>query len=141
MATTSGYEFFEHTADTGIRASGRTLGELFANMARGLTELLVENSEIPPETTRSIELQADDAEMLLLAWLQELLFWFATERFAAIEYQIDQVTPTALRGEVRGGRFDPARHTPGREVKAITRHELRVVQGADGWTAEVIVDI
>ena len=37
--------------------------------------------------------------------------------------------------------LDPARHSLGNEVKAITYHGLRVEPTADGWLAEVIVDI
>ncbi|MBI3997128.1 MAG: archease [Candidatus Omnitrophica bacterium] len=33
-----GYEFFDHTADIGIRAEATTLQALFVSMARGLTE-------------------------------------------------------------------------------------------------------
>ena len=42
-----GYEFFDHTADIGIRAQGSTLSELFVRMAQGLTELLAEDSRLP----------------------------------------------------------------------------------------------
>jgi SHS2 domain-containing protein len=135
-----GYEFFDHTADIGIRARGRTLVELFASMAQGLTALLVEESRIEPTMARAVELSADDAEQLLLRWLQELLFWFSAERFVPSSYELT-VTPTSLRGMVRGEPFDPARHAPGREVKAITRHLLAVRQESDGWVGEVIVDI
>ncbi|MBI3997129.1 MAG: archease [Candidatus Omnitrophica bacterium] len=136
-----GYAFFNHTADIGIRAEASTLEELFIRMAQGLTELLVEDSPLQPREARSIELTADDAASLLLKWLQELLFWFATERFAPIRYVLTEVTPTSLRGTVRGERFDPARHQQGREVKAITRHLLRAEPCEDGWVGEVIVDI
>ncbi len=110
-------------------------------MARGLTELLVEDSQLTPRVTRSIKLQADDVESLLLAWLQELLFWFSTERFVPVEYTLEQVTSNALRGQLRGDTFDPSRHMQGREVKAITRHLLEVKQQGNQWYGQVIVDI
>ena len=37
MASHKGYEFFEHTADAGVRVYGKTLRELFVNAAAGLT--------------------------------------------------------------------------------------------------------
>ena len=136
-----GYEFFDHTADIGIRAQGKTLQEILIHMARGLTELLAEDSQLEARAVRSIALTADDTAGLLLAWLQELLFWFSTDRFLPVEYALAQVTPTALRGEVRGDTFDLARHVQGREVKAITRHLLEVRQQDGVWQAQVIVDI
>ena len=136
-----GYEFFDHTADIGIRAEGATLEELFIRMAQGLTELIAEDSELKPAYTRPIQLTAADAESLLLVWLQELLFWFATDRFLPAEYALDTVSPISLRGEVRGERFDLSRHVQGREVKAITRHLLEVREHNGVWRGQVIVDI
>ena len=135
------YEFFDHTADIGIRARGATLAELFEQLARGLTALIAEDSVLQPREARAIRLSADDAESLLLAWLQELLFWFSAGRFLAADYVLEEVTPTSLRGTVRGERFDPVRHVQGREVKAITRHRLSVRREDSAWTGEVIVDI
>ena len=48
----------------------------------------------------------------------------------------DGLTATAW-----GEPLDPARHVLSHEVKAITYHELKVERTADGWLAEVIVDI
>ena len=135
------YEFFDHTADIGIRAQGATLAELFVRLAHGLTELLAEDSKLTPRQARPIQLSATNAGSLLLAWLQELLFLFSTERFLPVEYGLEEVTETSLRGEVRGDTFDPARHAQGREVKAITRHLLEVRRRDGMWHGQVIVDI
>ena len=141
MANAKPYEFFDHTADVGLRAEAKTLAELFTRMAQGLTELIAEDSPLQPAISRSIRLTADSAEALLLAWLQELLFWFSTERFLPVQYELDEVSPTTLRGRVRGDTFDPSRHVQGREVKAITRHLLKVQQRNGTWYGQVIVDI
>lgn len=135
------YTFFEHTADTGIRAEGRTLSEVAVGLAEGLRELLVEDSRIELKEARPLALTAADAASLMLVWLQELLYWFSSEGFVPAAFALDEVTPTSLRGTVRGEWFDPARHQQGREVKAITRHHLRVEPRGSGWQGEVIVDI
>ena len=136
-----GYEFFEHTADTGLKAYGRTLEELFANAARGLVELLVEDSPIAATDTRMMALSAPSLEALLQRWLKELLFWFATDRFLPASYHFDIVSETELRGRILGERFDPARHHQGTEVKGITYHQFRVAQTPGGWEADVIFDV
>ena len=135
-----GYEFFDHTADIGIQAEGTTLAQLFERMARGLVELIAEESQLMPRQARPIQLTASDTESLLLKWLQELLFWFSTDHFLPVRYALE-VTGMSLSGEVRGEFFDPARHMQGREVKAITRHGLEVTQGNGGWQGRVIVDV
>lgn len=139
--TAKSYEFFDHTADIGIRAEASTLSQLLVALAQGLTALLVEESPLQVRQTRSVELSADDAPMLLLKWLQEVLFWFSADRFVPVRYAFEHVTPTSLRGQVEGDTFDPQRHQQGREVKAITRHLLRVEERNGRWQGQVIVDI
>ena len=136
-----GYEFFDHTADIGIRAEGATLAELFTHLTQGLVELIAEDSLLAPRETCAISLSADAEDLLLLAWLNDVLFRFSTTRFLPVQYQWHHVRPTTLRGDMRGERFDPARHTQGREVKAITRHLLSVQQRNGRWCGQVVVDI
>ena len=135
------HEFFDHTADVGIRAHGATLEALFIAMAQGLTELIAEDSRLEPKQERLVQLEAKSTESLLLAWLKELLFWFSSDRFLPVRYELEEVTPTTLRGRVRGGTFDPARHAQGREVKAITRHQLSAKRVGGRWQAQAIVDV
>jgi SHS2 domain-containing protein len=137
----AGYEFFDHTADIGIRAHGRAVDELLINFSRGLVELLVEGSVLQAREERRIELTADDIELLTLAWLKELLFWFSAHHFVPVQYRLTEATQTAVRGTIRGETFDPSRHLQGREVKAITRHALDVRQQDGMWCGQVIVDI
>ena len=141
MAEHKGYEFFDHTADVGIKAHGQTLTELFIHCAQGLRELIAEDSHIDARQVKAIQLSAADVESLLLAWLKELLFWFSTDRFLPERYEFDEVTETVLRGRVSGETFDPSRHVFGTEVKGITRHQLQVLQRDGLWRGQVIVDI
>ena len=141
MAAEQGYEFFEHTADVGMRASGGSLAELFAHAARGLVALVAEDSALRPVEARAVRLRAASVEALLHAWLTELLVWFDTDRFLPAEYALGSVSATALEGEVCGERFDLARHTYGTEVKGVTRHQFHVQQHADRWEAQVIFDV
>lgn len=135
------YELFEHTADIGIRAEASTIQELLVSMAHGLRELLAEDSPVRPQEQRTLQLAAEDADTLLLKWLQELLFWFSTDRFLPAEFIFQRATPTTVSATVKGSRFDPSRDTQGREVKAITRHQLEARQANGGWRGQVIVDI
>ena len=136
----TGYEFFEHTADVGLRATGRTLEELFVQVARGLTHLLVEDGEIRPQETREVTLRADSAQHLLWAWLKAVLDWFNTDRFLVADCRLD-VGSTELRGRVLGERFDPNRHAAGTEVKGVTHHQFTVEQTPRGWQARIIFDV
>ncbi|MCS6975399.1 MAG: archease [Gemmatales bacterium] len=135
------FEVFEHTADVGLRIRAADLNTLFAEAGRALFSLIVENLDaVRPATEVTFHLQGQDLEYLLFDWLNELLYCFETQHLVFSQFKVD-VTPTGLAAVARGERFDPARHQPDHEVKAITYHGLRVKQEEHGWLAEVIVDI
>jgi len=137
----AGHEFFEHTADVGMRASGKTLAELFVHAAEGFVALLAEESRVEPKETRTVDLTADAVEPLLLAWLNQLIVWFDTEQFLPGTFALETATETIVRGQVRGERFDPSRHMSGVEIKGVTRHEFHVAHANGTWEARLIFDV
>lgn len=135
------YETFDHTADVGLRISAVTLEELFAEAGRGFLSLLVDNPDaVQPEQSFELEIPGDRYDDLLFDWLNELLYRFDSERLLPCEFAV-RVAETGLKATVRGEPMDTSRHRMAYEVKAITYHRLRVEQTADGWEAEVILDI
>ena len=138
------YEIFEHTADLGIRVRSGNLDDLFADAARGLFSLLVNNPD-PVSTTSGVtfHLRADNIEDLLHDWLTELLFTFYAGRLVLTDFQVQVKSSSAreLIAAVQSEPIDPKRHQIEAEVKAITWHALKVERQPEGWMAEVIVDI
>jgi len=135
------HEFFDHTADVGMRVQADSLPLLFEQAARGLVELLVESSQIKPQETRSINLTGSSTAELLRLWLTEVLVWFDTDRFIPSSYNLEITGDTTLRGSVQGERFDPPRHASGTEVKGITRHQFQLERADGHWEAQVIFDV
>ena len=135
------YELFEHTADLGLRVHADSLDALFTDAARGLLAMLVANPEaVRPLQSKTITLTADEPAYLLFDWLSELLYCFETEKLLLAEFDL-QIHENQLTATCRGEPMDPTRHHMDHEVKAITYHGLRLEQAAEGWKAEVIVDI
>ncbi|MEN6559076.1 MAG: archease [Thermoguttaceae bacterium] len=135
------FEIFEHTADIGIRVRAATPERLFADAARGLFSVMVSRLEaVRPIETVEFCVPGDNLEELLHDWLSELLFIFSTRRLLFCQFQA-QISPDGLNASAQGEPFDPHRHTLDVEVKAITWHALKVERTADGWMAEVIVDV
>ena len=135
------YELFEHTADLGLRATAADLDSLFAEMAACLFTAIVEDfTLVRPAMDVAIEIAGTDREFLLLDWLKELLHRSEDEQMLFCRFEV-KVRDAGLSATAWGEPFDPDRHALGHEVKAITYHELKVVQRDDGWLAEVIVDI
>jgi SHS2 domain-containing protein len=135
------FETFDHTADLGLRIRAPNLNSLFSEAGQALTSILVDNpASIEPRHRLEIRISADDLEFLLFDWLRELLYRFDADHLLLVKFEV-QVAGLDLSAAVWGEPLDRSRHVLAHEVKAITYHGLRVEQSADGWLAEVIVDI
>jgi len=135
------HETFEHTADIGIRVRAGTLEELFADAARGLFSVIVENmAAVRAVEEVAFEVSGDDVEELFHDWLAELLYTFNARRIVLAEFDV-RFEASELTATARGEPIDPSRHEIDVEVKAITWCGLKVQRQPDGWLAEVVVDI
>lgn len=132
------FEEIEHTADWALRIRGQNLQELLTNAARGMSSLLVSSfDEIPADVEQQVELEALDAETLLVDWLSELAYWAEAEQVVFKQFALSHVTPTHLRAVVRGGRVSELQ----KHIKAVTYHNLEIVETARGLTATVVFDV
>ena len=135
------YETFEHTADLGLRIRAPDLDTLFAEAGQALFATIVEDlGTVVASRELDIRLSGDDREYLLFDWLRTLLYHFDAEHLLLARFEV-RIGEGGLEGRAWGEPLDRARHELSHEVKAITYHGLRVEQTADGWEAEVIVDI
>jgi SHS2 domain-containing protein len=135
------YEVFEHTADFGIRARADSVDELFADAARGLFSLMVTNlDQVRTVEDIAFQLDGDDREELLHDWLAELLYTFAVRRLVLAKFDV-KIGANGISATAWGEPLDLSRHEIDVEVKAITWHALKVELTAEGWLAEVIVDV
>jgi SHS2 domain-containing protein len=135
------YETFDHTADIGLIARGRTLKALFANAAAGLVDLMVDPTGLREETPTTVTVSAADREALLVAWLNELLYLLDVRRFLPRRIDITLLSETALKAELRGDTIDPARHVVRRMIKAATYHGLSLTRTNGVWEGRVILDL
>lgn len=131
----------EHTGDAGIVVDAPSRARLFARAALGMARLMVEEDGIAAIERREIEAQGRDDAERLHDLLSAALNLFLADGFIWCDAEADEdderVT-LALSGE----RFDPGRHTLLGEIKAVTYHQLSVVQtGAGGWQARIIFDV
>jgi SHS2 domain-containing protein len=132
------FEEIEHTADWALRVRGHDLRELLVNAARGMSRLLVSDlTVISTDVQRRFELDAFDAESLLVEWLSELAYWAEAEMLVFREFDLRQVTPTHLEAVVRGGRAPNLQ----KQIKAVTYHNLEIIATDNGLEATVVFDV
>lgn len=135
----------KHTADMGFRVNSRTLSGLFEEAAFALTRLLVDTGKLERKRSRRFELHAPTREELLFDWLSELIYFFDGEHLLFCEFVVEvskkETGEWQLNAFVSGERIDPQRHQIQIYIKAITLHQLKIAEDADGWFAEVYVDV
>jgi SHS2 domain-containing protein len=135
------YEVFAHTADIGLRVRASDVNALFAEAARGFFAIIVSNlDDVRPTTSVEFNIEGTQLAYLLADWLHELLFTFESRRLLLCEFRVS-IDDRGLCASARGEPVDEARHRLEHEIKAITYHGLSVGETADGWQAEVILDI
>lgn len=141
------YRFLEDVAiaDVAFEANGKTLAELFSNAALAVTNTMVKDvATVEPRLVKKIDLEADDPEMLLYRFLQELVFYKDAELLLFSGYDLDikqEIGKWRLNATVRGEELSPEKHELGADVKAVSLHNFRVWKTAEGWRADVILDV
>ena len=135
-----GWHHVDHDADIGIVGTGRTLADAFEQVALGMTAIVTDRP-IAREERVSVTCEAPDFELLLVDWLNALIYEMATRNvlFGAFSVAIDD---HRLLAEAWGEHVEPARHQPAQEVNGATLTGVDVHQDADGiWHARCVVDV
>jgi len=135
------WEHFAHGADIGVRGIGATRAEAFEQAGVALTAVLTDPATVAATTCVDVRCDAPDDEVLLVDWLNAVVYAMATRRMLFGRYVVELVDH-ALAGQAWGEVVDPARHRPAVEVKGATYTELAVARRADGtWVAQCVVDV
>jgi len=137
----TGWEHLPHGADIGVRGFGLTKADAFEQAALALVAVTTNPQSIAAKTAVAVECAAADDELLLVEWLNALIYEMTTRKmlFSRFEVRIDG---TRLTGTAWGETIDLNRHDAAVEVKGATCSELKVAQRANGtWLAQCIVDV
>ncbi len=136
MADNRGYQEIEHTADWALRVWAPDMIALLETAARGMYALAGTVLQPEPRQSRSLEVDAPDAESLLVDFLSELLFLGEQEGLGFDVFDL------RLDGEKLSGRLEGAPiASQQKEIKAVTFHDLEVVSGPNGLEATVVFDV
>jgi len=137
----SHWSHFPHQADIGVRGEGETLAEAFAQAALALSAVITDLECISASEAVQIECAAPDAELLLVDWLNALVYEMATRHMLFSRFEVT-TDGSHLRASAWGEKVDAARHRPAVEVKGASYTALEVGQGVDGhWYAQCVVDV
>jgi len=137
----SRWEHFDHRADVGIRGIGPTMERAFEQAALALTAVIVDPNLLRPTEQVDVACEDADHELLLVDWLNALIYEMATRKLLFGRFQV-RIDGSKLKGSAWGEAVDVARHQPAVEAKGATLTDLRVAQDTGGrWVAQCVVDV
>ncbi|MDY6881391.1 MAG: archease [Thermodesulfobacteriota bacterium] len=135
------YTLLNHTADLGIVVGGSNIESLFKTAGSAMMHIMVTSAPIKETETIELTVSGEDYADLLVRWLGEILYLFVGEDRIVTNAHIDSISPFHLKALLETVPFDPSRHHPLREIKAVTYHQIEVREKADGWEARIIFDL
>ena len=140
------YRFLEDIAiaDVAFEATGRTLNELFESAGLAVTNTMVKDlKSVEQNKTKIIQLKAENVEMLLFNFLQEIIFYKDAELLLFNKFEIDTMKNKIwqLKAKAFGEKLDMKKHELLVDVKAVSLHNFKVKETKAGWKADVILDV
>lgn len=131
------YEILPHTGDVAILAQGSGREELLQAAIVGMFEASEPKyAKAGGEVQRTFDVKENDFPSLLVAVLNEALFFAGTEHEAYNDVKVTSLVETRAQGILVGRKvtgFDT-------EIKAATYHGLSVKRKGTVWEALIIFD-
>lgn len=135
------WEHFAHESDIGVRGLGASCAEAFEQAALALTAIVTDPAGVKAAAKVELGCAAPDAELLLVDWLNALIYEMATRRMLFGRYEV-RIANGRLDGAAWGEAVELSRHRPAVEPKGATYTALKVQQQEDGcWLAQCVVDV
>jgi SHS2 domain-containing protein len=132
----SGYLEISHTADWALKVWAPDLPGLFKQAAHGMYSLLQIQLQPGGQYQCPIDLDAEDTEGLLVSFLSELLYLTEQEGLGFDDFDLD-IDEGHLSGELLGA---PVK-SQGKEIKAVTYHNLVIHKTQKGFETTIVFDV
>lgn len=132
----SGFEEIQHTADWALRVWAPDLTGLLCQAGLGMNALMGLDLDQRQPCSVSFTLSASDGESLLVAFLNEILYYLEVERigFADFALRLDGLTLTAALAGFPVRRME-------KPVKAVTYHDLAIEPVGGSLHVRVVFDV
>ncbi len=137
---TPDYTFLDHTADLGIKVRGDDLKDLFETAAKSLMHLMIGGESQAKTSNMRITVAGQDLPDLLVRWLGEILYLFEGENLVATSIHIEFLSNSRLDAVLKIVPFDHTAHEIQSVIKAVTYHQIQVIEKGSFWEAQVIFD-
>jgi len=127
--------FVEHTGEVELAIEAPTEAAVFEEALAAVRELIGRDRGGEP-VRHAIELAAPDRALMLVKWIDELVFLAETQDFVPERVAALELVDNRLRATVSGRRGRPA-HL----VKAVTLNSLEFRRLDGAWHGRVVLDV
>jgi SHS2 domain-containing protein len=131
-----GFEEIEHTADWAMHVWAPDLGELLVQSALGMYTLAQTRLDESAPVQTTFEVDARDAESLLVQFLSELLWLGESERLGFWQYEL-ALDGFHMVAHLTGGRV----MGQAKEIKAATYSNLKIKTTGKGVETTIVLDV
>jgi SHS2 domain-containing protein len=130
------HRYVEHVGEIELAVEAASEEGLLAEAASAFRELVDGSLPHGAPLRREIELPVETPALLLVDWLDELVFLAEVEGFVP-----DRVAELRLDGDRLRATVDGVRGRPRHLVKAVTLHDLAVTCDQRVWHARVVLGV
>jgi SHS2 domain-containing protein len=134
------YEVIEHTADIGIRISGKSITEIFWKAIHATADLLSGGIETEPVLERGFSSKEENIKTALVSILEEVIYFFEKDLFLPSVCSVN-IKEDFYEVHLKGNTVSAEDIKNGIEIKAVTYHQLEIKEMRDGFLATVIFDV
>lgn len=138
------YRILPHTADLAIWAQGKSLAELFINLAYGMYQAMtgerIEKFKLQTANCKrqNFAVAGETKEDLLVNFLNELVFLADKNKLVIGGIKIEKISSQALSAKISA---TPLSQSPKLDIKAATYHDLKIKEIGNHLETTVLFDI
>jgi SHS2 domain-containing protein len=133
---TAAHRFVEHTGELELSVEAPTEAGVFEEALAAFRTLVGGDGGSGTPARHELDLAAADRALLLVAWLDELVFLAEVEDFLP-----DRVVDLVLEDDRLRAAVEGRRGRPPHLVKAVTLNDLEWRQEGGSWHARVVLDV
>ena len=120
---------------------GKNLKHLFEEAAKSMMYIKFKGKRTNKSEIIKLSVAGYDLPDLMVRWLGEILYQFEGEHKLITNVCIDLIAPSHLDAILEMVAFDPSFHEILCEIKAVTYHQIEVVERDNHWEARIIFDM
>jgi len=137
---TNMFEYFDVTADIGVKVWGNSINELFENAAIAVTSLMIDPASLKRNITKEIFVEGNDIPSLLINWITELLIIRDSEAILFSSFKVNvssdgrTLTAKILGDHIIGSTIEM-------DIKAITYSLFELKELDNSFHVQFVLDI